>query len=98
MSKLICLEIPKGEKGYYIHIKLRTPDNKLQDILARDILTCEFENHLEMDKFITFESIAFVKSIEPPNDEHGVIITIDDSGWVANVGFKVDLIESYHYI
>lgn len=98
MSKLLCLDIPKGEKGGFIYIKLRTPDNKIQSILVCDMLFGEFENRLEKNKFITFESVAYVKSIEIPTDEHGAIIAIDDCGWVTDVGFKVDLIVSYCYI
>lgn len=99
MDKLLCIEIPKGEIGGFILVRLRDIDsNKAQDILVQNMDFKEFQDRIEIFKYITFESSASVVSYELPTDEHGTIVRLANSDWIENIGYKTSLIDSYRYI
>ena len=93
MNNLLCIEIPKDEKAGMICISLDNEDI----ILVKDYTPSDFKFALENFKFIEFDSVALVKSVDPPTDDHGWVYAIEGD-WYSNVGYKVDMITSYYYI
>ena len=93
MGKLLCIEVPTNEEAGMICITLDNEDI----ILVKDCAPADFKFALENFKFIEFDSVALVKDVEAPTDDHGWIYSIDGD-WYPNVGYKVDMITSYYYI
>ena len=102
MGKLLCVEIPKNEEVGMILVRLdgNHGTNKFTDIIVRNCDRPGFQFALENNKYIIFDSIAYVKSITPPTEDHGIIIELDgvNGDWIENVGYRIDLIRMYQYL
>lgn len=98
MGKLLCLEIPVDESANMIQVMLRNSDDEIDSILVQHCSKSDFQFALENNKYITFDSLAYIASTECLTDEHCWLFKLVEPGWIENVGFKIDRIISYRYL
>ena len=94
MSNLLCIEIPKDEYAGMIYVRLVTGEA----LLIQNYEHSTFQFNLENNKYILFDTAGYIKRIDPPTDEHGILCVLTDDGWMENIGIKTDQIIFYHYI